>query len=96
MKKLIILCVTLSIAAISGAVVLKSLMERQWMSPELMANEQALAGIDGGQISCYQTIDSTHEDNWPEDIFCGVCQHIFNSRANPHSETGGCINGGGL
>ena len=43
MKKLIIFCVTLSIAAISGAVVLKGLQERQWMNPELVANEQALA-----------------------------------------------------
>ena len=43
MKKLLIYCVTLSIAAISGAVVLKGLQERQLTNSQLVANEQALA-----------------------------------------------------
>ena len=67
MKKFMIFGVTLSFAVISGAVLLRSLQERQLTNPQLTANEQALADdpIDweeewngdhggGGSDTCYK------------------------------------------
>ena len=75
MKKLMIFCVTLSIAAISGAVVLKGLIERQLMNPQLVANEQALAGYevgDGDKGTCGYI--SWTGDTWACE--CNITQSI--------------------